>query len=497
MNATLSTAIIIIVYFLILLAIGYASSKKIKNAADFIVAGRGLGFWVFVLLIMSVTASGMSVLGVAGLGYTGGWPTFWEQIFVPLSCSVCLIVFGVKLNVLSQTRNYLTVEDYLCDRYYDSKSMRWVSASAALIVSLIYLTGQYTAINIVLKWLLNLNEITSLVVSALIVMSYTLMGGLYAVAFTSMFLGILIIAGVGIICPMIISHAPDFNATLHTINPAMTALFYPSGGKPFFTPEFAFSFFILIVLGLSVAPHIINNVFAVKKTSHFRWSPLIIFALYFVVIGLLKLTGFAVRAMVAEGIIPALDKPDAAFIAGVKLVLPPYLMAFMGTIVLAAVMSTTDRLLLTIGNCVSWDFYKKRFRPDASDKQIKFVNKVTMVAATILTVVLAINPPKLLAILIWAGIGIMLSCFAIPLLGGLYWKRGTREGALASMLVGTAGAVGFALWDKFGSPLPVHFSLYSFGLALVTYIGVSYCTPRPSAEVLEATHTGLSLRRLS
>lgn len=108
-------------------------------------------------------------------------------------------------------------------------------------------------------------------------------------------------------------------------------------------PDFTF--------GLSTAPHIINNVLAVKNRKHYRWAPVTIFVIYFVVIALIKISGYAVRAMVQTGILPPLDTPDSAFIAGIKYVLPEYAWAFIGTVVLAAVMSTTDRLLLTIGNC--------------------------------------------------------------------------------------------------------------------------------------------------
>ncbi len=494
-SSQLLTIIVIAAYFLILLGIGYYSSKKIKNASDFILAGRGLGFWAFVLLMIGTTASGMSILGIAGLGYTGGWPTFWEQLFVPLSASACLILFGVKLSALTKKRGYMTVEDYFCDRYDSQKSMRLLSTITALLVSVIYLVGQYTAIQIVLKWLVGLNDIASLVISALIVMSYTLMGGLYAVAFTSMFLGILMIAGVFWVCPIIISKVPDLSVILHSINPSMTALFYPAGGKAFFTPMFVLSFAMLITLGLATAPHIINNVLAVKDRKIFRWSPLTIFVIYFAMIALIKVSGFAVRALVETGALPSISKPDAAFIAGVKYVLPDFAWAFVGTIVLAAVMSTTDRLLLTIGNCVSWDFYKKYLNKNATDKSVQVVNKITMIVATIVTVLLSINPPKLLAFLIWAGIGIMFSCFAIPLLGGLYWRRATKAGAIASMSVGFITSIGFATYDKFANPLPFHFSLLSFLCAALVYIFVSISTKATSQELLDATETGFFTRK--
>ena len=76
---------IVIVYFLILVGIGVVASKKIHTMNDYVLAGRSLGFWLFTMLMIGSVCSGMSLLGVSGLGYSYGWPTIWEQIFVPLS----------------------------------------------------------------------------------------------------------------------------------------------------------------------------------------------------------------------------------------------------------------------------------------------------------------------------------------------------------------------------------------------------------------------------
>jgi SSS family solute:Na+ symporter len=150
---------------------------------------------------------------------------------------------------------------------------------------------------------------------------------------------------------------------------------------------------------------------------------------------------------------------------------------------------------LTIGNCVSWDFYKKYLNKNATDKSVQVVNKITMIVATIITVLLSINPPKLLAFLIWAGIGIMFSCFAIPLLGGLYWRRATKAGAIASISVGFITSIVFATYDKFINPIPFHFSLLSFLCAALVYIFVSIFTKAASQELLDATETGFFIRK--
>src|SRR5690606_38637262 len=130
-----------------------------------------------------------------------------------------------------------------------------------------------------------------------------------------------------------------------------------------------------------------------------------------------------------------------------------------GVIVLAAVMSTTDRLMLTIGTYFGWDIYKRFLRPDARDSTVTLVSRLAVAASAVLTLLLAwSNPPALLAWLIWMGIGLMLACYVAPLLAGLYWRRATREGAIFSMVLGLVGAGVAGYWYQFVHILPVHFS---------------------------------------
>lgn len=208
---------------------------------------------------------------------------------------------------------------------------------------------------------------------------------------------------------------------------------------------------------------------------------------------LIKFVGFSVRAMVTEGVLTLPNVKNAAdysYIAGVQYALPNVIWAFFAVVVLAAVMSTTDRLMLTIGSCAGWDIYKNLINPSASDSKITTVSRAVVIVAAIGTVLLAINPPKLLAWLIWMGIGLMLATFVVPLLAGLYWRRATREGAISSMLGGFISAVGAGYYDKFVSHLPVHFSFYGFIVSIVLMVVISLLTQPPDSKLLDETETG-------
>ncbi|MEM2096691.1 MAG: sodium:solute symporter family protein [Methanothrix sp.] len=500
-------AIILGLYLVGLLAIGAWASKKVRSSEDFIVAGRDLGFWLLTLMIVASICSGMTILGTSGLGYTGGWPTIWEQIFVPLSAAFVILVYGTKLHAISERMGYITIQDYLAQRFYSQRGLRGLSAVAGILVSLIYLVGQYVAISMVLSWMLKISYTDALLIGAIIVMIYTIMGGLYAIAWVSLVQGLLIIVGVLAVSPFIIQAAGGLthvNNVLAGIDPNYVRIWYPQMHPPyakyaFMTPMYLVSFFFLLTFGLASAPHVINNVLSARSQKFFKWSPLAAFVLYLIVMYLVKISGFASRALVEEGVIAlptnVSNPQDYAFVVAAMHIFPNIAGPLVAVIVLSAVMSTTDRLMLTIGSYVGWDIYKMFFNKKASDRSITLVSRVAIVFSVILTLILAWRkPPELLAFLIWMGIGIMLATFVVPILSGLYWRRATREGALASMSLGLIGALLAGWYHWFVSPLPVHFSFYGFLISIAAMVVVSLLTRSPPVDVLDATMTGMYIR---
>jgi len=144
---------IVVAYMVGLIAIGALASRKIKTSEDFLVAGRNLGFWTFTLLVVASICSGMTILGVSGLGYTTGWPSIWEQIFVPLSAAVCILLFGTEIHEVAARADYVTIQDYFAHRFYSPRGIRGTSAVIGVLISVIYLVGQYISISMVLSWL--------------------------------------------------------------------------------------------------------------------------------------------------------------------------------------------------------------------------------------------------------------------------------------------------------------------------------------------------------
>ncbi|MHB9029771.1 MAG: sodium:solute symporter family protein, partial [Candidatus Latescibacterota bacterium] len=412
-------------------------------------------------------------------------------------------LFGPKLHRVAGRMKYFTLQDYLAHRYESPRLMRGITGLAVFVTSLIYLVGQYTAIGITLERVLGMSYQNAVILGAVVVTIYVFFGGMYAVGWTNIVQGAIIVLGVLAVAPVIIAKAGGLthvNQVLATIDPNYVKAAFPQIHPPykpyaFMTPVFITSFFFLLTFGLAAAPHNINNILAARKNSYFKWAPLAAFGIYLCVFYLIKIVGFSARVMTVEGqfALPqgVANPQDFSFILAVQHSFSPLVWTLFGVIVLAAVMSTTDRLLLTIGTSFSWDVYRNIFNPKASDRTVTSLSKGIVFLAAILSIVLALNPPDLLAFLIWMGIGVMLSVFVTPILAGLYWKRATRAGAIAATVIGFISAVGFAIVDRYIVKMPFHFSLIPFLLSILSVAVVSYLTRPSSGKVLVETDTGL------
>ena len=458
---------LILMYFALLLGIGVWAAKRIKNSEDYILAGRSLGFWIFVLLLITSICSGVTLIGGSGMGFTYGWPSIWDQIFVPLSAVFCIVFFGSKLNLIGKKQGIVTLEDYFSLRYENNRELRTISAV--------------------------------ILIAAAIITTYTILGGLYAVSWTGMVQGLILIFGMLIFAPMIVMYAgglEHINTVLAAIDPNFVMPAFPEryAAYAYITPEIIFSFGVLLVVGLACAPHVVSNVLAVKDVRFFRWAPLIAFAVYLTISMLVRFSGMGVRTMVEEGTVVLPDVTNAAdysFVYGISAAAGSvFAMGLFAVMILAAVMSTTDRLMLTVGTQFSWNIFKVILHPKATEKQVIRISQITMLAAVIISLLLAVNPPDVLVFLIFLAIGLILASFAVPLIAGMYWRRATTAGAVASMVFGLAAALCFGYYDQFVEKLPMHFSIYALLLSIAAMVIASLLTKKNSDTALDKTYTG-------
>ncbi|RLG74709.1 MAG: hypothetical protein DRO23_05975 [Thermoprotei archaeon] len=182
---------------------------------------------------------------------------------------------------------------------------------------------------------------------------------------------------------------------------------------------------------------------ALKRSRRIYWLPPVLFVLSFILLSSAKIIGITGRAAEYLGlielpkhpVIPGSKFTDAVFPVLAGNLLPPYISMFLVIIVLAAVMSTTDRLLLTFGVNVSYDILHNVLHV-SSERVINIISKISIVSVGLVTAYLAMYPPQLMAWLIWLALGIMFSTWFPALTASLYWSKVSEKAVLSSMLCG-------------------------------------------------------------
>ncbi len=496
--------IVFLAYLIAIAVIGYYGAKRTKTVADFVAASGQLGFWTYSLLMIGSVFSGMTLIGVAGLGFTTGWANIWERIIGPaFAIAFGTIIIGSRLYKV-RANGILTIQDYLAFRYNDPKFMRGLAAVISAITCFIYLIGQYTAIGVASHIILGIPYWLGATIAAVIVISYVMSGGMFSTAWTTFLQSLLMMLGIFLTVPLIIIGVGGFeqmNLALsnmpqlqnETKGVAPNYMFAEYLSKPFAPANVPLAgwvynitlFFITVPLGLMVAPHIVNNMLTFRDRSYIRWSPLVMYTLGVSIILMTALAGMAARVAWAQGTlnIPELDLgvtkvtwSDMAYPIAAQKFLPEWLFLLLLPTILAGVMSTTDRLILTATNNISYDILKNALGREIGERKMRVLNASLVAIIGFSSLILALTPQQMLAWIIWSGLGLMANCFFFPIILGLYWSRMTKNAARLCMIVGfVVTIVCFAFYGKTisMSGIPFYAAFPGFLASFLTAVFVS------------------------
>lgn len=520
---------VFIVYIIIIALIGYFGSKRVKTLADFVAASGRLGFWTYVLLMIGSVFSGMTLVGVAGLGFRSGWANLWERVIgPPFAIAFCTILIGSKMYVLRAKHQIWTIQDYFALRYEDPKIIRAIAGAISAVTCFVYLIGQYTAIGIVSEVVLGIPYVWGSLIALVLVVGYVLAGGMFSTAWTTFLQTILMIVGVFVTVPIaiswiggweklneLLSQVPLIQETVRGVNRTYQfGVFLDQPFAPVNVPLAGIAynitlFGLCVPLGLMVAPHIVNNVLCYRDLKYTKWGPLIMYVLGVPLILLTSIAGMAARVAWAQGIIEIPDKLpisgfkwqdivfDMAYPTVAKEALPYGLFIILLPTVLAAVMSTTDRLMVTAASNVAYDIVKNVIKPTISERAVAWIGRAVVVIAGVGSWLLALGPQEMLAWFIWAALSIMVNCFFWPIIGGLYWKRMNKHAARWSMIVGfIVTLASFATWGKTVKVLeiPLYTVFPGFIASTAVTLVLAFATKPHSEELLRETLTGAFLR---
>ena len=502
MNANLIAVIIaLICYLTMMIVIGIATGKKTNGADDYFLGGRKLSGPVAALSAQASDMSGWLLMGLPGSIYALGTGQAWIAIGLLIGTIINWVVIAKPLRAYTiVANNSLTLPEFFSNRYHDEKNiLKAIAAIVIMVFFLVYTASALAAGGKLFTTVLGWDYHVSLIVGAVVILVYTLMGGFLAVCTTDFVQGILML--VGLLVVPIVAYAfvsGDFSSLISStgINSEHYMSLLYNGDHPIKAVEVISN--LAWGLGYCGMPHIIIRFFAIKdeKTVKKAASIAIIWDILASVMTIvLAVVGRAFLAPTVLGETAGAAGSESVFIEMIQKVFMDYLpLAFIGGLflcgILAAIMSTADSQLIMCSSSVSQDLYKGLIDKNANDKKVLNIGRVTTAVIAVVAVAIAWNPNSSVMTLVsdaWAGLG---AAFGPLVVMSLFWKRTNLKGALSGMISGAATVI---LWDylplingsTIGSVTGLYSLLVGFIVSIVFIVVVSLATKKPDEEILK------------
>jgi sodium/proline symporter len=455
--------VVIAAYFAVLIAIGVAASRRVRGMADYYVGGKRLGYWV---VAFSARASGESAwlyLGLTGLGALVGARAFWVVVGELVGVSIAWFCMARPFKAATDRYESITIPDYLVSRFGGSggerpaRALRLVSAVALALFVTIYVSAQIDATGKAFHGFLDWNYHVGAVVGFAIVVAYTLSGGFIAVAWSDLFQGVLMLAGLALLPlaagAMLMDQPGSWLAAL----PVGHTSLWGAGGASLSNALIIVSY-LAIGLGFLGSPQVFVRFMAIRDQGEIEAGRWVAIAFTIITDGCAVLAGMLGYALLVgvNGDFSAVLGADGERVLPelVSHIFPTVIVGLYIAAVLAAIMSTIDSLLLVASSALTRDVYQQMWRPEARSDALTGLSRLSTLAlagmALLLAITVSITSPERTifwyAIFGWSGIS---ATFCPVIVLALLWPRYNVWGALASMITGAACVPLF----KFAVPL--------------------------------------------
>lgn len=436
-------------YLLVLLLIGAAASRRMKDLRDYYAGGKRFGFWAAAFSSRATGESAWLLIGLTGMGAAVGAQAFWVVVGEVLGVAAAWIFLCKRFKRLTDRYDSITVPDYLESRLRDGgHHIRLVAAFTLVVFVTIYVSAQIDAIGTAFEGFLGWNYYVGAVVGFAVVLVYIVSGGFVAVVWSDVFQGTLMV--VGLVALPIIGFAamggmtPVTEALRHQ-NPTLLSLWGPEG--PGFTSLFAIMGFLAIGLGFMGSPQIFVRFLSLRSVKEIRHGAIVAICWTLLADTGAVLVGIVGRSMFVSSGQSATEQlgqgGQQVLPMLVDAVVPDWLAGLYIAIVLAAIMSTVDSLLVLASSAFVRDYYQKVRHPAMPDAQLLSRSRLMTFVLAAIALVIAFTiaawvPGRTVfwfAIFGWSGIS---ATFCPTMILSLFWSRLTAKGALAAMLSGFA-----------------------------------------------------------
>ncbi|MFT6166909.1 MAG: sodium/proline symporter [Vicingaceae bacterium] len=487
-------------YVAVLFLIGIIASRRIKGMSDYYVGGKKMGFWAVAFSARATGESGWLLIGLTGMGAMAGYSSYWVVIGELLGVIVSWQFMAKRFKKRSDSYGSITIPDYLQSHFKStSHTLRAIAASALVVLIVIYVASQIDVTGIAFESMLGIDYRVGALIGFFIVLSYIFIGGFVAAVWSDLFQGLLMFFGL-VLLPIVVwfsmDHGTGITGGLNAIDPTLTHVLGRSTDP--WMNLFTILGFSMIGLGFLGSPQVYVRFMSIKDENEInkgKWVAAVFTLLTdaaAVTIGILARIYFTENGQDPEVILGNNGENVLSMIT--ESFLPTLLVAIFIAIVLSAIMSTIDSLLILASSAITRDFYQKIFRPHIKDEELTKISRVATVIMAFTALIIAIvmnyvSPDRQIFWVIifgWSGIA---ATFCPVIILSLFWRGYSEKGAIASMFSGFVSVILFNFVFKEMSDIGQYFIALdvlapSFAIAMFVGIVVSKIFP-PKAEAIK------------
>ena len=438
-----TTVTVLVVYLGILAGLAIWSRRETHTLSGFYLAGKKLPFWVVAFSTNATGESGWLLLGLSGMGYLVGAQAYWVVVGQMIGIGAAWWLMSRRLKKLSDEADSITVPDVLVAKFVDKwHLLRGAAVLIIVIMVTTYVTAQMVATGKAFSEFLGMHYQTGVVVGSIIIIGYTFVGGYKAVSYTDVVQGILMLLGLVAVPTAAIIAAGGLQGVTESLqqqDPALLDMF-AIVDRPVWIGIASFAAVGLPFLGV---PQLLIRFMSARDDGEIRKARIMSLIVLFVFAFGAVTAGVAGRALY-----PGLDDPERIFPVISSNLFPPVIAGMLLVVVLSAIMSTVDSLLLLASSSVVRDTYQKIMGSEKSDARLSNYGKLVTIVIGVIAVVLAVQEPRVIyhfVLASWSGLG---SAFGPAMLGILYYRRITWAGVLCGMLGGFLASVAWLSFFK-------------------------------------------------
>ncbi len=492
--------VVLALYVGVLFLIGILASRRIKGISDYYVGGKKLGFWAVAFSARATGESGWLLIGLTGMGAMAGFSSYWVVIGELLGVIVSWQFMAKRFKKRSDSYGSITIPDYLQSHFKSTtNNLRILAASILVVFIVIYVASQIDVTGVAFESMLGIDYRVGALVGFFIVLTYIFIGGFVAAVWSDLFQGLLMFFGL-VLLPIVVWFSMDHGAGvtdgLNAIDPTLTQVFGRSTDP--WMNVFTILGFSMIGLGFLGSPQVYVRFMSIKDETEIDKGKWVAAAFTLltdaaaVSIGILARIYFTENGQDPEAILGNNGEDVLSMIT--ESFLPTLLVAVFIAIVLSAIMSTIDSLLILASSAITRDFYQKIFRPDIKDKDLIKISRIATIIMALTALVIAIimnyvSPDRQIFWVIifgWSGIA---ATFCPVVILSLFWKGYSEKGAMASMITGFVCVILFNFVFKEMDNVGEYFVALdvlapSFAVAMIVGFVVSKLYP-PSAKTIK------------